>query len=271
CGPPRPPPPPPPPPPAPLAPIGSVEELTAHHELSPAEVLYNACLESDIKLIEELVRDGANYSCFVPHPDNADSEERMGDIPILAYACMIGSTSLVQLLLEKGAEPAYWMLREAFDHGKDSIVALLMSKGVSIDTLTKDGGSLLHMACFYQRAEEVERLIKLGANVNHCDINGEPPLILSFEHRDATPAKTREIMQKLLDAGADKEIRWGGDTPLIAAARANNLTAFSLLLEKGADANVKSSEGLTLLQITSAPKISKAIRNRLRAHMGLEL
>jgi ankyrin repeat protein len=98
-----------------------------------------------------------------------------------------------------------------------------------------------------------------------------PPLIVAFEKRDTTPAMTREIMLKLLDTGADIEIRWGGDTPLIAAARANNLTAFSLLLDKGANKNVKSDEGDTLWDIVMAPEIHPSIFYRLMGYKGPEL
>jgi ankyrin repeat protein len=189
----------------------------------------------------------------------------------LSKACRDGDIELVRVLLRNGAVPTFEMLKEAFTNHHDAIVALLKDKDVSIDTLTKDGGSLLHIACLHHKLEEVERLIKLGANVDHPDIDGVPPLIVAFEKRDTTPAMTREIMLKLLDTGADIEIRWGGDTPLIAAARANNLTAFSLLLDKGANKNVKSEDGDTLWDIVLAPEIHPSIFYRLMGYKGPEL
>jgi ankyrin repeat protein len=262
-------------PPSPFAPIGSVRELRAYPvpplarlcfaRLDLVETLFSACEEDDIQLIKILVHNGADPNCLVPHPEND-----MKEIPILAYACMKGSKSLVQLLLAKSAVPAYEMLKEAFDRGHDSIVALLMNNGVSIDTLTKEGGSLLHMAVYHHQVEEVDRLIELGTDVDHRDMNGEPSLMLAFQKEDTTPATTREIMLKLLDAGADIDIGWRGDTPLIMAVRVNNFTAFSLLLDQGADTDVRSHEGYTLLQLTSAPQINPAIPRKLLVRKRLE-
>src|SRR5262249_6549595 len=147
---------------SPLAPIGSVGDLARHDtvpslkqlcfaKLDPAQALREACNEDHIELIKILLCNGADPNSVVDNPDDAT-----GDVPILAYACMIGSMSLVRLLLEKGAVPTYEMLEEAFDREHDSMVALLMGKGVSIDTLAEDGLSLLHSACYFQDPGAVE-------------------------------------------------------------------------------------------------------------------
>jgi hypothetical protein len=186
----------------------------------------------------------------------------------LGKACRDGDIELVRILLRNGAVPTFEMLKEAFTNHHDAIVALLKSKGVSIDTLT-EGGSLLHTTVYHHQVEPIDRLIELRANVNHPDMTGEPPLILAFQKEGTKPATTREIMLKLLDAGADIEIRSRGDTPLIAAARQNNFTAFSLLLDQGADTDVWSHEGYTLLQLTSVPEINPAIPRKLQARKRL--
>src|SRR5690242_14450137 len=88
-------PPPPLPSSAPLASIGSVRELTEHHEvpslkqLSLAELdvgheLRNACRRGDIELIKILVREGADPNSLVEN-----CYENIADpIPILAYGCI---------------------------------------------------------------------------------------------------------------------------------------------------------------------------------------
>jgi ankyrin repeat protein len=270
-------PPPPLPSSAPLASIGSVRELTEHHEvpslerlclanLDLAQALQEACNQNQIELIKILLCNGADPNSLVDNPD-ADT----GDVPILAYACMIGSTSLVRLLLEKGAVPTYEMLEEAFDREHDSIVRLLMSKGVSIDTLQSDGFSLLHFACYHQELKQVERLLKLGSDVNHSAVSGETPLILTFSNPDAGPDITKSIMRTLLAARVEKEKPWQGDTPLVVALLQNKFTAFSLLLEAGADRTVKSQAGWTLLEIACLPEISASIFYKLLDHEGPKL
>jgi ankyrin repeat protein len=265
------------PPPSPLSEIRSATEITAHHavpslkqlclaNLNHAQAIRKACLDGHIELIKILLRNGADPISFVAHPEDDTIE-----IPILAYACMKGSTSLVQLLLEKGAAPEFEMLEEAFDRGHDSIRMLLMSKGVSIDMLGDDGFSLLHLACFHQDVEAVERLIKLGADVNHPASTGETALLLTFSKSDANPVTTANIMRMLLKADANTEIRWNEQTPLIFAGMLNNTTAFSILLEAGADRTVRSLGGLTLLQLACSPKVGASIFYRLFDHEGTKL
>jgi uncharacterized protein len=266
-------PPPPLPSSAPLASIGSVRELTEHHEvpslkqlsleeLDVGQELRNACRRGDIELIKILVREGADPNSLVEN-----CYENIADpIPILAYGCIKGWTSLVDLLLEKGAAPSYSMLEDAFYRRSDSIIALLKGKGVNIDTLQSDGYSLLHFACYHQELGQVERLINLGADVNHCAKTGETPLILAFSKPHTQPANTKRIMRMLLNGRAKTEVRWNERTPLLWACMLNNETAFSLLLEAGADRAAMSANGRTLLEVACSPDVSASIFCTLLDH-----
>jgi len=78
-------------------------------------------------------------------------------------------------------------------------------------------------------------------------------------------------MRMLLKADANTEIRWNGQTPLIFACMLNNTTAFSILLEAGADRTVRSKGGLTLLQLACSPQVGASIFYRLLDHEGTKL
>ena len=89
-----------------------------------------------------------------------------------------------------------------------------------------------------------EQLIGLGADVNQKDESGSAPL-----HRAVREDNTYEIVQLLLDAGADINLQGGrcGDTPLHVAARCYQNQAIQLLLDAGADVNQQNNDGNTPL------------------------
>jgi ankyrin repeat protein len=260
---------PPPPPPPPSASIGSVEELTAYHAVPRAEALYNACLEHDLELIEELAREGVDLNSFVPHPDNAHSEERNGDIPILAYACMTGAADLVELLLERGAKAKSWMLAEAIERGHGAVIDVLC-KIIDINMIDdRDGLSFLQRASFDANPIIVARLIAHRADVNLSSRAGTPPLILAFSDPAGDIDDQLEVMAMLLDAGADIErSNREGHTPLSAACQLNYIEVVSLLLRRGANPNAGLPHQLTPFAICCLRRTGLPIFTNVLEHGG---
>jgi ankyrin repeat protein len=85
-------------------------------------------------------------------------------------------------------------------------------------------------------------LIRLGADLNATDVNGDTALNHAAQfHQPAA-------MRLLLEAGADASIRdkWK-QTPLISAASYHNRPAVRLLLERGADTEIATPHGGTPL------------------------
>lgn len=68
-------------------------------------------------------------------------------------ACIYGRESIVQLLLNNGADIDFCNengnspLHIACEYGHESIVRLLLSNGAKINSRTKNGASPLHIAC----------------------------------------------------------------------------------------------------------------------------
>ncbi|RHZ77013.1 hypothetical protein Glove_186g137 [Diversispora epigaea] len=73
----------------------------------------------------------------------------------------------------------------------------ILNTGISPDIQDQNGYTPLAAAVSYNRIELVEFLLTCGANVNLCDNDGDSPLFL---------AETVEMVQKLLDNGADPYI-----------------------------------------------------------------
>jgi ankyrin repeat protein len=127
---------------------------------------------------------------------------------------------------------------------------------------------------FPVQEEEIELLLKAGADAMAIDHNGRTPLheagnaaslslLLSAgaelharDHQERTPLLSQmaggpDQVRTLLEAGADATLSDNaGNTPLMAALADARYTPFiALFLEKGADPNTKRADGQTQLML----------------------
>ena len=121
-------------------------------------------------------------------------------------ASVRGLTSIVQELLEKGADPniadkeGFTALSKAVSTDRDRVVTLLVSAGAAVNQASDSGYSALHVAA-----------------VNNV-LNG--------------PIRCPSIVRTLLDAGADLSLRTStGKTPLHFAAGKHRTSVVRALLE----------------------------------------
>lgn len=112
----------------------------------------------------------------------------------------------------------------AFD-GHSDVVQLLLDKGAEVDHLDAQGRSALMYAASGPFPETVDLLLRWGAKVNQVDTNeGWTALMLA-----AAEGQT-QVVQRLLEAGADKAIRdKDGDTALDHASRRKQGATMALL------------------------------------------
>lgn len=97
-----------------------------------------------------------------------------------------------------------------------------------------------------------EDLLAAGADPNEPDENGWLPLHAAIGHYNL-PAST-ELVAKLIDRGADVNA-WDAnhhETPIISACDPPNLAIAKLLLDEGAETNVRRSDGETPLLLSVA-------------------
>ncbi len=158
----------------------------------------------------------------------------------LHVAVRADSAEVVSALLERGADPkgrsrdGMDAVAHAADSGAVRVIELFADFGLDLDAPSgatsgghghpRDFGSTpLGLAVRADRVEAVQRLLQRGADVNGRSSSGTTPLLQAVYHR-ARP----EIVQLLLDAGADLEIREGCDA--------------------GCSGEVSGSEGLTAVE-----------------------
>ncbi|KAM6513853.1 hypothetical protein FALCPG4_015060 [Fusarium falciforme] len=171
----------------------------------------------------------------------------------LGISCANGSTEVVDVLLEKGADitavdkNGLTPLIAASAAGHMEVVKLLLEKGVDVRVANNDGWTPLIVALAAGYMEVVKLLLEKGADVMAVDKNGQTSLIM------ASGIGHMEVVKLLLEKGADiRAINKNGWTPLIAASNQGHIDVVKLLLEKGADVTAVDNDGLTPLIAASA-------------------
>jgi ankyrin repeat protein len=138
--------------------------------------LYHAviCSESSEALIALLLDAGADISATCTSDDT-----------ILLAATMFGTTSIIQLLLDRGAVPSTrndgsTALHIAAEVGTEATVQLLLDAGVDIKAKDNFGQTALHYAVQagtpFDRGAVVKVLLQCGANIDAIDNEGLTPL-----------------------------------------------------------------------------------------------
>lgn len=151
--------------------------------------------------------------------------------PLIA-ASQNGHFEVVDLLLQHGADvevvgPYHNALQAASDSGHLKVVQRLLQHGVEIDD-AKPGGSAIYHASCKGHHEIVRLLLDRGADVNAGE---ESPVHAAVE------SDRFDILQTLIDSGANVEGGFLGQTALYRASQHGRTQMVRLLLEWGADAN----------------------------------
>jgi uncharacterized protein len=123
----------------------------------------------------------------------------------------------------------------------DALRAILAENPAEATSLSDDGFTALHLAVFGQQEEAARVLLEHGADVNALSTSSfarVPPLGTAAFVQSVRPGRL------LLDAGADVNGRGeGGFTALHSAAQNGDEELARLLLERGADPAIATTEG----------------------------
>ena len=207
--------------------------------------LHHAARWNHVEVARLLLKGGA--------PVNARNS--LGWTPLHSAVAYSASVDMADALLDAGGDVAAgdaWgrcPIHFAASNGDARAVAMLMSRGAVVDSVTAEGDTPLHYAVGYGHSHVVALLLRTGANVRRRKRGGVTALhFAAAEGHD-------ECVQLLLEDGADADaVDDTGVTPLHMAAGGEHTQSALLLLDAGADANVADEEGVTPLDLVPYEK-----------------
>ena len=138
------------------------------------------------------------------------------------------------------------LLLTAAGFGDIREVKRLVEKGFDVNRKDKDGFTPLHNAAWHtsewgDQPEIVEYLIEHGADVNAKNKFGNTPLIWG-----AMATNSAKCLEILIKNKADINVKgYKGETALHVAAEVNNVKNAKVLIDGGADTEIKNDAGLT--------------------------
>lgn len=179
---------------------------------------------------EEAVMTGPDGTAIT----QAELDEMGANITRIQRAVMIGDVNTVKEIIGKGMNPNLTLPNKdtllTFAYRSDAwavVKVLLENELVDVNHANAFGETPLMLAVFKNRPDDVEELLKRGANVNME--KGWTPL-----HYAATEGNVA-LLERLIKAGADVNAQTSaGVTPLMMAARKPSRAAVKVLLKAGA-------------------------------------
>jgi len=197
--------------------------------------LHEAAAKGDIDQVKSLISKGANVN-------SKDYRLGMMGMTSLHYAAEHGHKDIVELLIAKGADinakdqqgdtPVIWAIAGRSPNSKE-VVQLLTANGAQVSTI--------HIAAYLGDVGKVRTALNQGTDVDAKWVHDATPLHF------AVGGGKREVIELLIDQGADLNVSADGLTPLHAAVMAGNTEAIKLLIDKGADVNASGKSGVRLL------------------------
>lgn len=204
---------------------------TAYHDIENTNPLYYACDLGLFHAVKEIL--GLNWDGHSRFP---------GDEKPLFRAIEGGNPSIVNFLLERGVDPnakaphGSRPLHRAVDEGHEEIVKVLLKHGALVD-IKVGGRTPLHSAVISNQPSIAHLLLDAGAevNVSTADRLSQTPLHFAAFYRDIP------LLDRLIKLGADVNAQnASGESALHYAAGGNHLQVMMMLLENGADPDIET-------------------------------
>ncbi len=185
-----------------------------------------AAHRGDVAAVARLIHDGASVSLVSHYGASAMSE-----------AASMGNAAIIKLLLAAGADVdsanpgGETALMEVARTGHVEAAELLLRHGATVDARERWGGQT---ALMWAAAQSQPEMVKLLIT-HHADVNAR--------------AVVRDWQRRVTAEGRPKDMRHGGLTPLLFAARENCIACVKELLAGGADINLPDPDGVTPLEM----------------------
>lgn len=169
----------------------------------------------------------------------------------LIKAVFLGNVYVIRELIKLGAlivdprvsHQAMPALHEAARMGRLGVMDVLLKAGAKLEDTSAHGSTALWEAVYAGNPAAVRWLISQGSDANGktLQLNGKvKPLLIQAAHLGEL-----EIVEALLDAGADPKVSFLGWTPLMHAAVNGHLEVVKCLIKRGQSPEAATEAGWT--------------------------
>ncbi|KAJ3113861.1 hypothetical protein HK100_001866 [Physocladia obscura] len=166
---------------------------------------------------------------------------------VLTMAVKANKYTITKVLLDYGADPNKYSNNTPILHQTNqwSIIYLLFEYGVCANQANKDGQTTLHLwvDSATVNSNEICGILDLGANVNARDKHGNYPLTLAASNKSEI-----QVLKMLVERGAEINVKnQQKKTALQLALAQNDIQKAEFLLHCGANIEIQDHKGYTAL------------------------
>ncbi len=171
--------------------------------------------------------------------------------PIFFDHIRSGNTEVIHLFLAGGMSPGVreqgiTPLLEAARRGDEEMAAVLIDAGAEVDATDPYGVTALMFSLISGSTQTARQLIEAGVDINVQDVDRRTALIEALTTENDVPP---ELISLLIERGADVNVRIAtGLTPLMIAV-SGSPRLVRMLVEAGADINAKDDSGVSVLRM----------------------
>jgi serine/threonine-protein phosphatase 6 regulatory ankyrin repeat subunit B len=191
-----------------------------------------------------------------------------GGLSVLMIASRKGNTKVVHMLLEHGAyvnaqsSNGWSALMFANENGYENTAQILKKYGGKVYMQPDDSEMMkwleLVIACENSLTSDVDHLQKRGVNVNLIPSNQDLSALMVVSQ-----CGNIQMTKLLLEYGANVNLKnRNGWSALIFASESRQFEIADLLLDYGADVNLQSYDGTSALMVSYLPKLSELFLDR---------
>jgi ankyrin repeat protein len=204
--------------------------------------LVDAVQEGNLPLLRRLL---------AAEPARAAARDDRG-LPLVLVAAYFGQQHVIDTLLAAGADVDP-MTAAALGRVTELAIALDIDPTL-VTQHSPDGFTALHYAAFFEQPDAARLLVARGADVRAI-ANGLAPIHSAAARGALTPrdddgTARHDVVEVLLDAGADPDAtQVGGHRAVHAAAANGDRAVIALLRVRGADLTARTDDGSTAADI----------------------